>query len=244
MNILSMDDAIEELAFAETDHAQARQRKQAVRIADSGIIAFVSTEYDDAVVAGARFDFAEELIRSAISGGKLRLLARDTRARPKNSVSLESVELEEVDIQLVRDGTLDRIDGELVLMTPWEKDESESIELVDLHLFEEEFAALARDLLAYRRLQTCYDYGMATYRDTEPSDALSPTSAAETECASWFREQAKAAAEGDFAGKRAMWTDAKGRFPRLSYRGFIRVWDQFALSEWKKAGRKPARNAG
>lgn len=241
MNILSIDDAIQELAFDETDHAQSRQRKQAFRMLDTGIVAYVSTEYDDSVVEGARLDLAEEIVLSAVAVGKLQLLGRNARARPKDSVAMEPVELASISVEIVRAGTFDRIDGELVL---WSGDEGES-ELVDLHLFEEEFAEFTRPLMAYRRLQSCTAYGMASYENNEakPTDSQLPTVAAETECARWFEERAAQGNGHSFGGKRAMMNEAVVRFPRLSRRGFARVWHQCAPAEWKHPGRKPSRKA-
>jgi hypothetical protein len=239
MNILSIDDAIEELAFAETDHAQTRQRKQAVKILGTGTVAYVSTEYDDSIVASARFDFAEELILSAIAAGRIKLLARNAQARPKDTVAVESVELAEVDVQVVRAGTFDRVDGELVL---WQEGDDES-ELVDFHLYEEDFANLVPGLLSYRRLQACTDYGLASYRESESQgqDVQKLTASAETKCGKWFQEHVRTADVDEFTGKRAMKSEAKRLFPGLSARAFLRIWDQHALLEWKKAGRKPAR---
>jgi hypothetical protein len=238
MDIVSIDDAIDELAFAETGYANKWRRKQAFKLIDTAIVAYVSTEYDDVEGAG-RYELAEEIILSAVVAGRFRLLARKATDRPKNSVFLETVKLSEVDPEGIRQGTFDRVDGELILFPA---DDKQS-ELVDLHLYADEVAASTRELRQFRVAGQGGEYmAHATVNDSPdaPLDSDKLTVSAETRCADWFQKSvAEEADEDDAASKGRMLAEALHLFPGLSKRGFLRVWDRYAPIPWKKAGRKP-----
>ena len=72
-----------------------------------------------------------------------------------------------------------------------------------------------------------------------------PTKAAETKCTLWLTEKVKLSVESGVVLKKAdVRRDAKGRFRRLSDRGFYRVWDDCVPDEWKRGGRRPRENQG
>ena len=241
MRILTVDDAIEEFSISELTAFKPRQRKEAYQDEQAGSTVYISTDYDQSTTAEARLDFGEEILFAAVCAGKIRLLARDVRQRSKNSLEIERVELFEVATADVRESTLERVDGEMILILPQRKEEEDAREVVDLHIYESEFDVFFEDVRAFRRLQVCLDYGLSSYQkpDAEVLPFTPPTAGAEHEFTRWFQSRVETAGANKFAGKNAVWLEAKGLFGRLSYRGFLRVWGLYAPPEWRRAGRRP-----
>jgi hypothetical protein len=236
MKILTVDEAIEAVAFPATADPPG---KDAFLLLDNGKYAFVTS--DDGDEATGRWDLAEEFVLGAIRFGKLKLLGRSRAERAQNTGAAE--ELSVVDLETIRARTMDRWEGDVVLLTADENGEYEADdEIVDLHVFEDELNALAGHLFSFRA-EKDRDAPAAPASFGPPVLVHSgvPTIGAETECAEWFKANIPEA-PGKGPGKHAMWDEARKKFgTRLSSRAFSRIWDQHAPIEWKRAGRKPGR---
>lgn len=241
MKILTVDEAVELFAFSATPDPPG---KDALRLLDTGKYAFVTSDDEDG--ATARWDLGEEFVFGAIRVGKLKLLGRSRAERSANVGPVETVELSVIDLKTIGERTIDRWEGELVLLTADEDGEYEADdEIVDLHVFEDDLNEIAGHLFSYRAEKGSDSPAVpASFGPPVLVHSASPTIGAETECADWFKAEIPEI-PGKGPGKHAMWDAARRKFgTRLSSRAFSRIWDQYAPMEWKRAGRKPGRDGG
>ena len=193
----------------------------------------------------AELNLAEELVFAALKAGKLRLLARASDQDPKDP---ETEGLRLIDPVDIRRGIFDRWEGEIVLIVSGTESKSDidenELELVDLHLYDDDFSAFVDDVVTYRTADSAEAPADATSRESEEhssgGEVRVGTASAEFECAKWFRQQVDGCEDGP--GKELLWKQAREQFgAKLSKRAFVRVWDSNAPQEWKTAGRKPSR---
>ena len=120
---------------------------------------------------------------------------------------------------------MDEWDGEPVLV-------SEESTYLNLFVDADTFHSVFSDLFAYRAKEPTREIIGGAWRaraDTIETKGNPGTAGGETECKAWFSEFMRRA-DKDGPGKRAVWIEAHARFgDRLSYKGFLRVWDALGV---------------
>jgi hypothetical protein len=237
MRLLPIDAAIELIAF-DRGTAEARLApRDAYQDGNQGIMVYdFATEriYRES----GQLELAGDIVEAAVMAGRLRLFGSDDRSDdPRFSSIGERVMVEEIPRSQIEASALDYWDDMPVLV-------SEDRTFLNLFVDADEFNSLFADLFSHREKRPAGEVmggAYVVYPDTLETKGNPGTAAGESECRAWFADFVKHA-DKDGPGKRLVWTKAHARFgERLSYKGFLRVWDDLAPPTWKYPGRRRSR---